>query len=249
MRFLHPSLALSLGTLAILAPACARRAYETGIEVPISNGQWYLWNLRAWYTNDLWVPVDDSLDIVLLRDRCGVPAGHGQKGCYAAEDSSVSPHWKITEERFASIRALPRGSWYFGPGSAGARVYGRVPGITTVVVHLAQGTFADTIQVLPRFDRLRIEPRDSEYVAGDTVWFRVMGMDSAGREVTTLPWPYSFGRQVGAPSTSGAIPIVFDYPDHPGLAMLNLWIHLGSKADTLRFRILPKRVPSAPPPP
>ena len=246
-RYLQPLLALSLGTSAILATACARRAYETGIAVPIGDGQNYLWNLRAWYTNDLWVPADDSLDLVLLRDRCGVPAGHGQKGCFPAEDSTVSPRWKITDDRIASIRALPRGSWLFGPGSAGARVYGRAPGITTVVVGLAQGTFADTIQVLPKFDRLRIEPRDSEYVAGDTIGFRIMGMDSAGRVVATLPWPYSFGRQVGAPSTAGAIPIVFDHPDHAGLAMPNLWIHLGSKADTLHFRILPKPAPSAPP--
>ena len=68
--------------------------------------------------------------------------------------------------------------------------------------------FADTIRVLPPFDRLRIEPRDSTYVAGDTIWFRVMGLDKAGRVAAALPWPLC-GRQVGPAAGGGAVPIVW----------------------------------------
>jgi hypothetical protein len=222
----------------LLAVACVARVEELGLEEPLTKELSYVWSVRAWHTGELWVPSGDSLDLALLRDRCGVPVGAGLKGCFAEEDSTVRPRWSVADRRRASIQPLPRGSWHFGPASAGARVYGRSPGLTLVTVRLPQGAFADTIRTVPSFDRLRIEPRDSTYVAGDTIRFRVLGLDTAGRVVTRLPWPFTWGRQVGPASADGAIPIVLDYVTHPSAPTPTIAIQIGSKIDTLRFRVL-----------
>lgn len=226
---------------ALLLEACASRM-QPWLHEPLPNGQSFDWDLRAFHSNFLWVPVSDSLDIALLRNRCGVPAGHGMLGCYAEEDSSVHAQWQIAEASIASVMPLPRGEWIFGPGSAGARVHGVAAGRTLLIVHLPQGSFADTIRVVPAFDILRLEPRDSAYVAGDTTWFRVMGLDNARRQVASLPWPFSFGTQVGRPREDGAIPIVFEDIEvtHYSLPMMNVVATIGSKADTLHFRVLPR---------
>ena len=239
---MRPLRVFAMTTCVLIGSACTRVAYEPFVTEALPDDQSYVWGLRAWHAEELWVPVGDSLDLALLRDRCGVPAGHGQKGCYAEEDSTVRPQWRIADRRHATLQPLIRGSWCFGPASAGARVHGRSPGVTVVTVRLPQGILADTIRILPRFDRLRIEPRESSYVTGDTVWFRVMGLDSAGRQVTSLPWPL-WGRQVGAPR-NGAVPIVFDHVTHPSLPIPAIVVWIGTKADTLRFRVLPRKVAS-----
>jgi hypothetical protein len=221
----------------LVGSACTRAAYESYIAETLPHTQSYVWGLRAWHADEWWVPVGDSLDLALLRDRCGVPAGHGMTGCYAEEDSTIRPQWRIADGDHATIRPLRRGGWRFGPASAGARVYGRSPGTTVVTVRLPQGVLADTIHVLPAFDRLHLEPRESAYVAGDTIWFRVMGLDDAGRKVASLPWPL-WGRQVGSP-VQGAVPIVFDHVTHASLPTPHIVVWIGTKADTLRFRVLP----------
>jgi hypothetical protein len=223
---------------AVVVSACVPAAHESYVAEALPNNQSYVWGLRAWHADELWVPVGDSLDLALLRDRCGVPARHGMTGCYAEEDSTVRPGWRIADPNLVTIRPLVRGSWRFGPASAGARVYGRSLGVTVVEVRLPQGSFADTIWILPRFDKLHIEPRESTYVAGDTIWFRVAGLDSLGREVAKLPWPL-WGRQVG-PAQRGAVPIVFDEVTHPSLPTPTIVVWIGSKVDTLHFRVLPR---------
>ena len=240
---MRPSRSFSLAACTLLGVSCAQPAYEFFISEPLPNDQSYVWGVRAWHADELWVPVGDSLDLALLRDRCGVPVGHGLKGCYSEEDSTVRPRWHVADQRIATIHALPRGSWLFGPASAGARVHGKSPGVTVVTVGLPQGTITDTILVLPGFDLLRIEPRESTYVAGDTIWFRVMGLDSAGRVVAALPWPL-WGRQVGPPADGGAVPIIFENVTHPSLPTPTIDVWIGSKVDTLRFRILAR--PRAP---
>lgn len=236
----------ALAVAALLSVACGQTIQDFGLEEPLPDGLSHVWQVRAWHADDLWVPAGDSLDLVLLRDRCGVPVGAGQKGCYSDQDSSARARWAIAQPRLARIRPLPRGSWEFGPGSAGARIYGRNPGTTLVRVRLPQGTFQDTVYVVPSFQRLRIEPRDSAYVAGDTVWFRVLGLDATGRTATALRWPLSFGRQVGPAAADGAVPIVFDHVTHPSVATPVIVIHIGSKADTLRFRVIAPPAPSSP---
>lgn len=217
---------------------CAPRVEELGLELPLTGDLSYVWSIRAWHADELWVPVGDSLDLALLRDRCGVPVGHGLKGCFAEEDSTVRPRWSSTKDNLVTIRPLTRGSWRFGPASAGARVYGHRQGVAPVVIRLPQGAFADTIRVVPGFARLRIEPRDSTYVAGDTVWFRVSGLDPAGRTIARLPWPLSDGRQAGPPAPDGAIPIVFETITHPSVPTPTIVVHIGSKTDTLRYRVV-----------
>ena len=222
---------------------CAAPLQQFGSEVPLSEGQSYVWQVRPWHSHQLWVPADDSVDVALLRDRCGVPAGHGLKGCYSEEDFTVAVSWKTKNSSIAEAVPIPRVGWRFGPSSGNARVRGLRPGVTLLIVAVPQGAFYDTITVLPAFDRLRIEPRDSVYFAGDTIWFRVQGLDRMGNQVVALPWPFSFGREVG-PAKAGAIPIVFDYVQ-PGVVPTNAMdITIGSKSDTMRFRVA--RRPSAP---
>jgi hypothetical protein len=226
----------ALFALALSIMGCWSRAREFALTEPLPDSLSYVWTVRAWHAEEMWVPAGDSLDLVLLRARCGIPAGHGRKGCYAAEDSTAHPRWTLEDRSVAAIRPLPRGSWIFGPGSAGARLYGKTPGATRLTVLLPQGAFTDSIRVLPPFDRLRIEPRDSVFFVGDTIRFRIMGLDSAGRVITWLPWPFSFGQQVGPRDSSGAIPIVFEGADHPTIPVRDFVVTMGSKADTLRFR-------------
>lgn len=230
----------SLAATCLLTVACAPRVEELGLEEPLTGDLSYVWSVRAWHADELWIPAGDSLDLALLRDRCGVPVGHGMRGCFAEEDSTVQPRWSTTDHHVATIRTLARGAWRFGPASAGARVYGRREGVTRVTVRMPQGAFADTIRVLPAFVRLRIEPRDSTFVAGDTVWFRVMGLDAAGRTITSLPWPLSDGRIVGPPAPDGSFPIVFEHVTHPSVPTPTIIAHIGSKADTLRYRVVPR---------
>jgi hypothetical protein len=239
---MQPLRVLAITACVLIGSACTRAVYESFVTETLPEDQSYVWGLRAWHADELWVPVGDSLDLALLRDRCGVPAGHGLTGCYAEEDSTVRPQWRIADRHHATLQPLGRGTWRFGPASAGARVHGRSAGVTVVTVRLPQGVLTDTIRVLPRFDRLRIEPRESSYVTGDTIWFRVMGLDSAGRQVTSLPWPL-WGRQVGSP-LHGAVPIVFDDVTHPSLPTPAIVVWIGTKADTLRFRVLPRKAAS-----
>lgn len=232
----------ALPGVCLLLAACAGRQVQTvqsWIEEPLPDSQSFVWGLRAWHAHQLWIPAGDSLDIALLRDFCVRQAGHYGGGCWSREDSTVRAQWRIADTARATIQPLARGSWRFGPASSGARVYGRSPGLTAITVRLPQGLITDTILVLPRFDRVRIEPRDSAYHAGDTVWFRVMGLDAAGRQVAELPWPL-WGRQVGA-ARNGAVPIVFEHVTHSNVATTDIHVWFGTKADTLRFRTLPPR--------
>ena len=89
---MRPFGVFTLAAWSLLGSACARAAYELVVAEPLPNDQSYVWEVRAWHADELWVPVGDSLDLALLRDRCGVPAGHGLKGCYAEVRESAAAH-------------------------------------------------------------------------------------------------------------------------------------------------------------
>lgn len=237
MPFLQkPVFRLLLG--GALLGGCGSPQHDWAVVEPLADGQDYVWHLRAEHAGELWIPVGDSLQVVLLRDRCGIPVGHGMRGCRLEPGTTARVRWTSADRSAISVRALPAGNWLFGRALAGARLYGHREGQAILIAHLPQGTLAETVTVLPRFERLRIEPRDSTYVVGDTTWFRTLGVGRDGRVVATLPLPLSIGTVVGEPRADGAIPIRFDYPTHESVPTRDMEFVIGSKRDTLRFRVL-----------
>lgn len=116
----------------------------------LGPGESYRWSIRASHANPLMLSVGDSVDVVLLRDRCGADAGHGQKGCWDASTVRVAPRWEVPAGEVARARALPTGSWRFGAGTAGARIHALRPGAATVVATLPDGsTVSDSLWVIP----------------------------------------------------------------------------------------------------
>jgi hypothetical protein len=137
------TLALRLAVLivAILCTASTLAA-QPKRGSPLGPEERYTWSIRASHTDDILLAVGDSLDVVLLRDRCGADAGQGQKGCWDASTIQVKPKWTVSKSGVARVHALATGSWLFGPGTAGARIYGVGPGAATVVASLqARGPF------------------------------------------------------------------------------------------------------------
>lgn len=105
----------------------------------LGPGERYSWSIRASHANPLVVAVGDSVDVVLLRDRCGADAGHGLKGCWDASTVRVRPRWRVTAADVARAGALPAGSWIFGDGTAGARIHALRPGAARIVAILPDG--------------------------------------------------------------------------------------------------------------
>jgi hypothetical protein len=208
---------------------------------PLGPGESYSWSIRAWHTDDLLVAVGDSVDVVLLRDRCGADAGHGQKGCWDASTVQVGPKWTVPARGVARVRALPAGSWRFGPGTAGARVYAIRPGAATVVATLpGGGTVSDSLWVIaaPGAVRILLEPKPTSILAGDTVRFRVTARDSANRIVAVLPLPRGWNL-AGLPDSLGYTPVAFARWSTGGA----LVPRLGQLTDSLELRFVsrPKR--------
>lgn len=227
---------LLVTAVAGIVLGCAHSSALPWIEQPLSPGRSYIWDVRAYHSGNLWVPANDSLDVVLLRVLCQPPrpGDHGMGGCSHNEDSSLTVRWDVPDSRGASVVPLARGAWIFGSGSAGARVYGHAPGRVLLLVRLPQGVIVDTVLVLPAFDRVRIEPRDTVITVGDTTWIRVSGLRNDGTHIA-LPWPL-WGTQVGPPRADGAIPIVFEHAHQPSVPTAYATIVYGSKRDSVLHR-------------
>jgi hypothetical protein len=225
--------------LVLILAGCARRpsaANSASESLPV--GQTYAWQIRAEHTDEILVAIGDSLDVVLLRDRCGVPAGHGQTGCYDASSVRVAPEWIFDDPGLSEVRALPEGRWYFGPGAAGARVYGRRPGTTTLGAVVANQRLASAwIRVVsaPGAVRVVLEPKPRVIAAGDTLRFRITARDSAGLIVATLPLPAGWN-VVGQPDSLGFTPVAF-YPWETGGRLV---ARLGRLTDTLELHFQPR---------
>ncbi len=142
-----------------LASGCLWHAAKPWLEEPLPHDQAIVWDIRAVHAGDLRVRVGDSLNIVLLRAHCY----EDRNGCWPDEDSSVAVKWDVLDKSRARVSPLPRGAWRFGPGSAGARLYGISPGKVRLRVRLPQGTIVDTAEVT-------LEPVsvDTAYTHGDS---------------------------------------------------------------------------------
>ncbi len=143
----------------LLASGCLSHAAKSWLEEPLPQGQSFVWVVRDIYAGDLRVQVGDSVNLVLLRDHCYTD----KNGCWPDQDSSVAARWEVLDEDRARVSPLPRGAWRFGPGSAGARLYGISPGKVRLRVRLPQGTIVDTAEVT-----LEAVPIDTAYTHGDS---------------------------------------------------------------------------------
>jgi hypothetical protein len=205
---------------------------------PLGPEESYTWSIRASHAYELLIAVGDSVDVVLLRDRCGAYSGHGSKGCWDASTVQVVPKWDVVGRGDARVRPLPTGSWRFGPGTAGARLYGVRPGAATVVATLPGGqTVSDSLWVIaaPGATRIVLEPKPTSIVAGDTVRFRVTARDSANNVVAVLPLSRGWNL-VGPPDSLGYTPVAFAPWSPDGV----LVARLGRLTDSLNLHFVPR---------
>jgi hypothetical protein len=193
----------------------------------------YFWNIRASHADEILIAVGDSLDIVLLRARCGADAGHGQKGCWDASTVTVRPQWMVEPRGVARVRALRHGEWRFGRGAAGARLYGLSPGLAVIIATIDGGeTALDSLRVIsaPGAVRVVLESMPRVVVAGDTVRFRLTARDSRNRTVAVLTLPLGWN-VVGPPDDKGYTPVAF-HPWGPGGWLV---ARLGRMTDSLQI--------------
>ena len=208
-------------SLAILLAviSCVGRTAPAQPESPaLGPEERYVWSIRASHADELLLPVGDSVDVVLLRDRCGADAGHGLKGCWDASTVDVAPRWQVAASGVARARPLPEGSWIFGRGAV----------------------VSDSLQVIsaPGAVRILLEPKPATIVAGDTVRFRVTARDASDRIVAVLPLPLGWN-VVGPPDGDGYAPVAF-YPWETGGKLVP---RLGRLTDTLELHFVARPKP------
>jgi hypothetical protein len=231
-------------SLAILLSviSCVGRSAPAQPESPsLGPEERYVWSIRASHSDELLLPVGDSVDLVLLRDRCGADAGHGFKGCWDASTVQVAPRWRVASSSIASVRPLREGSWIFGRGTAGARLYALRPGAAAVTATLPGGeVVSDSLLIIsaPGAVRILLEPKPANIVAGDTVRFRVTARDAAHRIVAVLPLPLGWN-VVGPLDSQGYAPVAF-YPWETGGQLVP---RLGRFTDTLELHFVARPKP------
>src|SRR5580765_5654236 len=123
---MRPRSAEVLAILLWMGPVVAAQPVRGS---PLGPGETYVWSIRASHSDELLLAVGDSVDVVLLRDRCGADAGHGQKGCWDASTIRITPDWKVSARgSIARVRALPKGSWDLDPVPPAPGSTGRTQG-------------------------------------------------------------------------------------------------------------------------
>jgi len=207
----------------------------------LGPGESYVWSIRASHSDELLIAAGDSVDVVLLRDRCGADAGHGLKGCWDASTVHAAPQWTVSAGRVARVRALATGAWRFGPGTAGARIYAMRPGVATVAARLPDGQrISDSVWVIaaPGAVRILLEPKPTSIVPGDTVHLRLTARDAANHVVATVPLSHSWDL-VGPPDSAGYSAVTFP------AGMGDSWFvaRLGGLTDSLWLHFAPRPRP------
>jgi hypothetical protein len=167
-----------LGVAAGLTPVDTSHAQPSRTR-PLQPGEVWGWSIRASHTDATLIAAGDSQDVVLLRSRCKPVAVFGSLGggCWDESDVRIRPGWALNDSRIASVRPLRDGSWHFGPGVAGARVYGKRAGSTLLTGLLPDGTIVrDSVWVVdaPGAVRIRLEPKPDSipHRARTDVYFR-----------------------------------------------------------------------------
>ena len=226
-----------LAYLYLAAPVCAQPVRGS----PLGPGESYAWSIRASHADELRLAEGDSVDVVLLRDRCGADAGHGLKGCWDANTVQVAPHWTVSRDNVAHVRRLASGAWLFGAGAAGARLYATRVGAATITAQLPDGSSAsDSLWVISAPDAVRIvlEPKPAAIIDGDTVRFRVTARDAANHIVAVIPLSHGWNL-VGPPDSAGFTPVAFIPGERGGL----LVPRLGRLTDSLWLHFVPRPKP------
>jgi hypothetical protein len=199
-----------LSALIVIASCLGASASAQPTSPVLGPEEAYFWNIRASHADEILIAVGDSLEIVLLRDRCGADAGHGQKGCWDASTVTVRPEWKIEPRGIARVRTLPQGKWRFGRGTAGARLYGLRPGLAAIIATIDGETALDSIRVIsaPGAVRVVLESKPRVLIAGDTVLIRLTARDSKNRTVAVMSLPLGWN-VVGSADAKGYTPVAF----------------------------------------
>jgi hypothetical protein len=172
----------------------------------------FSWGIRAEHTDAILLAVGDSLDLVLLRYRCGLPVGRGMKGCFAASTIRVPARWTLDDPGLADARPLPSGHWRFGAGTAGARLYAKAPGTTKVNALEGERWLVNaSVQIIsaPGAVRVRLESTSDTIALGDTIRVRVTARDARDRIVAVLPFPEGYTNNRGPTDSLGFTPMVF----------------------------------------
>ena len=238
---MRPLYRISLAILLSVISCVGRTAPAQRTSPTLGPEERYVWSIRASHADELLLAVGDSVDVVLLRDRCGGDAGHGMKGCWDASTVDVAPRWRVAGSGVARVRPLPEGSWIFGRGAAGARLYALRPGAAFVTATLPGGeVVSDSLQVIsaPGAVRILLEPKPATIVAGDTVRFRVTARDVGDRIVAVLQLPLGWNI-VGPQDSEGYAPVAFYAWETGG----KLVPRLGRLTDTLELHFVTRRKP------
>jgi hypothetical protein len=220
-----------MASASALLGCAPRRSGPSPEALPV--GQRFVWQARAEHTHAMWLLVGDSLDVVLLRDRCGVPVGHGMTGCYDASTVRVEADWQLSPSTVARARPLPEGRWRFGRGSAGARLYGKRAGTAELRVSVSGAHVATSVVTVfeaPGAVAVRLEPRHESVAPGDTVRIRLTARDADDRVVAILPLPGDW--PVISDADSAGFALVAVRPSSGGGQYV---AQVGRFADTLRI--------------
>ena len=191
------------------------------------------WEVRAEHTDEVLIAAGDSLDVVLLRWRCIFSMRYEESGCFGANTTTVKARWTLDDTLLARARSLTTGNWRPGPAPAGGRVYALRPGTTKINALQGEVWLANaSVRIIsaPGAVRVRLEPKPSTIVAGDTVRFRVTARDFQDRIVAIVPFPAGYNI-VGPPDSLGFTPVAFR-PWETGGRMV---VRLGRMADSLEL--------------
>jgi hypothetical protein len=231
----------TLLAVTVLVPFGATLAQQPRTR-PLQPGEVWGWSIRASHTDATVIAAGDSQDVALLRSRCRPHTVFGAgAGCWDESDIKLAPSWGLNHSRIARVRALREGSWHFGPGVAGARVYGVRAGATLLTALLPDGTIVrDSVWVVyaPGAVRIRLEPKPDSILAGDTVRFRVVALDAEARTVATLGM-HLFHETVGPTDSLGWAPVRF-WPWETGGTLV---VRLGRMKDSLPLRFYRPKSP------
>lgn len=223
--------------MALAATACISRApmrldpalyYDAGRHAAQFFGDTLAYIIRAEHPDHLWLAVGDTLDAVLLRDRC-------KDHWCSTMPGDVSTDWSLQGPSVVALSPVSAPRWWIGHAAAEVRLVGRAPGWAWLVARFPDATLRELVFVVPQTARLRIEPEVISVRAGDTAWIRIGALDAAGHVVAYLPHFWSGpSRQ---PPRNGWVPLVLapGSPEgrHPYV------VRLGRRTDTVLVRVAP----------
>jgi hypothetical protein len=202
--------------------------YDAGRHAAQIFGDTLAYMIRAEHPDHLWLAVGDTLDAVLLRDRCR------DRWC-STIPGDVTTTWTLDGPAVAELSPISQPRWWIGHAAAEVRLVGHSAGWAWLVAQFADTTLRELVFVVPRTARLQIDPKAVTVRAGDTTSIRIAALDAKGRAVAYLP--HFWSGQGKQPPVDGWLPLVFG-PNSVG-GPYPFVVRLGRRVDTLFVRVLP----------